>query len=63
MSITKEQIVNDMVVADFELDGTTDYRRAQEFCKQNYGVALSNKATWAVINAIKAEGLQVVDFD
>ncbi len=63
MAITKEQIVNDLLTADFELDGHTDYKRVQEFCKTEYSIALSNKAVWAVINAIKSEGLQVVDFD
>lgn len=63
MAITKEQIVNDLLAADFELDGVTDYRRVQAFVKDEYSVALSNKAVWAVINAVKAEGLQVIDFD
>ena len=63
MSITKEQIVNDLLTADFELDGHTDYTRVQAFCKAEYKVALSNKACWAVINALKQQGLDTLDFD
>ena len=61
--VTKEQIVNDLLSADFKLDGVTDYRRVQAFVKDEYSATLSNKAVWAVINAVKAEGLQVIDFD
>lgn len=63
MSITKEQIVNDMLAADFELDGHTDYTRVVEFCKAEYKVALTNKAVWALVNALKQQGLDTLDFD
>lgn len=61
--MTKEQIVNDLIVAGFELDGVSDYRRVVEFCRTEYKVALSNRAVWAVINELKSEGVQVLDFD
>jgi hypothetical protein len=61
--LTKEDIVNDLLSSGFEIDGTTDYRRVVEFCKQEYKVALSNRAVWAIINQLKEEGLAVLDFD
>lgn len=63
MSITKQQIVNDLLAADFQLDGHTDYARVVEFCKTEYKVALTNKAVWAIINTVKTEELAVLDFD
>ena len=62
-NITKEQIVNDLLANGFTLDGTTDYRRVNEFVKAEFMVRLSNKSTWAVINAIKTEGIEELDFD
>lgn len=63
MKLTKEDIVNDLLSADFELDGATDYRRVVQHCKEQYGVALTNKAVWAVINELKNGDLAVLDFD
>lgn len=63
MNITKELIVNDLLATDFELDEHTDYTRVNEFVKTTYNMRLSRKATWAVINAVKAEGVQELDFD
>ena len=63
MAITKEQIVNDLLASSFELDGVTDYTRVVEFCKTEYKVALTNKAAWALVNALKQEGLATLDFN
>ena len=63
MKLTKQDIVNDLLSAGFELDGTTDYKRVAQHCKEQYGVALTNKATWAIINQLKDEDLAVLDFD
>ena len=61
--MTKQTIVNDLINSGFELDGTSDYARVQAFCKAEYKLALSNRAVWAVINELKNEGVQVLDFD
>ena len=63
MSITKQDIVNDLLSADFVLDGVTDYKRVAQYCKEQYGVSLTNKAVWAVINELKHEDLEVLDFN
>ena len=63
MKLTKQDIVNDLLSAGFELDGTTDYKRVAQHCKEQYGAALTNKAVWAVINEIKNGDLAVLDFD
>ena len=63
MAITKQDIVNNLLSAGFELDGVTDYRRVQAFVKDEYSIALTNKAVWAVINELKHEDLEVLDFN
>jgi hypothetical protein len=61
--MTKETIVNDLLSAGFELDGATDYRRVAQFVLDEYKLRASNKAVWAIINALKDEGIQELDFD
>jgi hypothetical protein len=61
--MTKETIVNDLLSSGFELDGATDYRRVYQFVLDEYKRKLTNKAVWAIINALKDEGIQELDFD
>lgn len=63
MNITKAHVVDHLLTIDFQLDGMTDYRRVVEAVKEQFNVALSNKACWAVINELKQQDLAVLDFD
>lgn len=61
--ITKQDIVNELLANDFTLDGVTDYKRISEFVREHFKLALTNKAVWAVVNALKTETLAELDFD
>ena len=61
--ITKQDIVNALNEANFELDGRTDYVRIVEFVKHEFNKKLTNSSVWAVINMIKNEDLEELDFD
>ena len=59
----KQLIVNALIEANFELDGTTDYRRVVEFVKDEFNRRLTNAATWAVINELKHGEIEELDFN
>jgi hypothetical protein len=61
--LTKQDIVNDLLSANFELDGHSDYRRVEQFIRDEYNKKPSNKAVWAVINCIKDQDVEELDFD
>lgn len=58
----KQVIVNALIEANFELDGSTDYRRVVEFVKDEFNRKLTNTATWAVINELKHGEVEELDF-
>ena len=61
--MTKQQIVDALMNAGFELDGSTDYKRVNEFVKTEFNRRLSNQATWAVINELKHGDVEELDFN
>lgn len=61
--MNKQTIVNALLEANFELDGSTDYKRINEFVKDEFNRRLSNQATWAVINELKHGEVEELDFD
>ena len=62
-TITKADIINALNEANFELDGRTDYVRIVEFVKHEFNKKLTNQAVWAVINELKHEDLEELDFN
>ena len=58
----KQLIVNALIEANFELDGSTDYRRVVQFVKDEFNRKLTNTATWAVINELKHGEIEELDF-
>jgi hypothetical protein len=61
--LTKQDIVNDLLSANFELDGHSDYRRVEQFIRDEYNKKPSNKAVWSIINELKNCDLEELDFD
>lgn len=61
--MNKQTIVNALLEANFELDGSTDYKRVNEFVKAEFNRKLTNTATWAVINELKHGDVEELDFD
>jgi hypothetical protein len=61
--MTKQDIVQALIDAGFELDGATDYCRVTEFVKEEFNFRLTNNATWAIINELKYGDLRELDFN
>jgi hypothetical protein len=61
--MTKQDIVQALIDADFMLDGATDYNRVSQFVRDEFNRKLTNSAVWAVINALKYQELEELDFN
>jgi hypothetical protein len=61
--MTKQDIVQALIDANFELDGSTDYRRVAQFVKDEFNRKASNAAVWAIINELKHGELEELDFN